>query len=140
MSDDAHLSTLSTDEEIIVHCVISDAPPASEQQEQVTVNTGFDRLLEIGFSREDVDNLRQRFQVGPLLKECKVNVNRCLGGHKIGEKKRRGWIRITTIHPKRRWEVSWIYLSDSFLVSMAGSLSPSSFSNGGCSAADTRWA
>ncbi|KAJ3332662.1 hypothetical protein HDU76_013476 [Blyttiomyces sp. JEL0837] len=46
-----------------LHCAVSDAPASSESQApQLRVPAlGFDRLLEIGFSREEVDNLRVQF-------------------------------------------------------------------------------
>ncbi|KAI8807172.1 DUF2407 C-terminal domain-containing protein [Cladochytrium replicatum] len=53
----------SEDISLFLHCVVSEGPSSSEQEPQIGngPSIGFDRLLEIGFTREEVDALRSQF-------------------------------------------------------------------------------
>ncbi|KAJ3034849.1 hypothetical protein HK097_004383, partial [Rhizophlyctis rosea] len=45
-----------------IHCVVSELPPSEEAQHpQLRPTRGFDRLLEIGFTPEEVQNVRSQF-------------------------------------------------------------------------------
>ncbi|KAI9206854.1 DUF2407 C-terminal domain-containing protein [Polychytrium aggregatum] len=49
-------------EPIYIHCVVSEAPVSDQQAPQLRgPAVGFDRLIEIGFSREEIEALRSQF-------------------------------------------------------------------------------
>ncbi|KAJ3295633.1 hypothetical protein HK104_002438 [Borealophlyctis nickersoniae] len=54
--------TSPDDQPLYIHCVASDLPPSERAQgPQIRPAVGFDRLLEIGFSQEEVQSVRQHF-------------------------------------------------------------------------------
>ncbi|KAJ1554729.1 hypothetical protein HK096_002171 [Nowakowskiella sp. JEL0078] len=46
---------------VFLHCVVADGPVSESQAPQITTPVGFERLLEVGLSADEVNDLRRQF-------------------------------------------------------------------------------
>ncbi|KAJ3285565.1 Mannose-6-phosphate isomerase [Rhizoclosmatium sp. JEL0117] len=64
MATDVYSASTLSDTPLYLHCAVSDAPVSDRQEPQMNANEpalGFDRLIDVGFSRQEVANLRTQF-------------------------------------------------------------------------------